>query len=149
MPLAPVPPEVGDYLAEPHLAVVASLRPDGAPHTAATWYGWDGKRILLNMDETRLRLAFMRADPRVSLTIPDRSFGFPQANHRMLSVNGRVVEIRDDTDLADIDALSLRYTGAPFANRGRRRVTALVEIESWYGWQGAGPWPRSPEARPV
>ena len=42
MPSVPLPPEVSAYLAEPHLAVGASLRPDGAPHTAATWYGWDG-----------------------------------------------------------------------------------------------------------
>ena len=141
MPPGPVPAEVSAYLAEPHLAVIASLRPDGAPHTAATWYGWDGERILLSMDETRLRLAFMRADPRVSLTIPDRNWGFPQVNHRMLSVNGRVVEIRDDTGLADFDVLALRYTGRPFPNRNARRVTAVVEIESWYGWEGAVPWP--------
>ena len=141
MPSGPVPPAVSAYLAEPHLAVVATLRGDGSPHTAATWYGWDGERILLSMDETRLRLSFMRRDPRVSLTIPDRDFHLPQTNHRMLSVNGRVVELHDDIGLVDFDRLALRYMGQPYADRAARRVTALVEIDSWYGWEGAERWP--------
>ena len=34
MPSVPIPPEVSAYLAEPHLAVVASLRPDGERRVA-------------------------------------------------------------------------------------------------------------------
>ncbi len=142
MPAGPVPPEVSAFLAEPHLAVVASLRADGTPHTATTWYGWDGERILLSMDETRLRLSFMRRDPRVSLTVLDRHFSYPQAAHRMVSVNGRVVELRDDPGLLDFDLLALRYTGRPYLQRDARRVTAVVEIDSWYGWEHTGHWPR-------
>ena len=82
MPRGPVPAEVSAFLAEPNLAIIATLRPDGAPHTATTWFAWDGERILLSMDESRLRLRFIRNDPRVSLTIPDSGFTVPQAAHR-------------------------------------------------------------------
>src|SRR4029453_12781022 len=68
LPRVPVPPEVDDFLAQPNPAVVATLRPDGSPHTVPTWYDWEDGRVLLNMDESRLRLQFMQRDPRAALT---------------------------------------------------------------------------------
>jgi len=42
-------------------AVVASLRADGSPHTAATWFELeDDGHVLLDMDESHRRLDFMR-----------------------------------------------------------------------------------------
>jgi hypothetical protein len=52
--------------------------------------------------------------------------------YRAVTVLGRVVEIRDDEELADIDRLSLRYRGTPYRNRERKRVTALIEPERWH-----------------
>ena len=52
--------------------------------------------------------------------------------YRAVTVLGRVVELRDDEGLVDIDRLSQRYRGAPYWNRGRPRVTALVEPERWH-----------------
>src|SRR5262249_59310658 len=69
MPPTPVPADVDAFLRQPNPAVVASLRPDGSPHTAATWYDWDGERVYLNMDHTRLRLRFMRRDGRIAVTV--------------------------------------------------------------------------------
>ena len=59
MPDVPVPHSDEQFLREPHFAVVATLQPDGAPHTAMTWYDWDDGRILVNMDHSRLRLRFL------------------------------------------------------------------------------------------
>ena len=92
MPTAPVPPEVVAFLRQPNPAVVASLRADGSPHTAATWYDWeeDG-HVLLNMDESRRRLDFMRRDPRVTLTALGREdWG------RYVTLFGRIVRIESD-----------------------------------------------------
>ena len=70
MPRVPVPPEVDAFLAEPNPAVVATVSPSGAPHTAATWYDWEDGRVFLNMDESRLRLRYMRENPAIALTRP-------------------------------------------------------------------------------
>src|ERR687883_289482 len=67
MPPTPVPADVDDFLSRPNPAVVATLRPDGSPHSAATWYDWESGRVLLNMDASRLRLQHMRRDPRAPL----------------------------------------------------------------------------------
>ena len=136
MPQPPLPADVEAFLELPNPAVVASLRPDGSPHTVATWYAWEDGGLLLNMDSSRTRLEFMRNDPRVSLTVLDHEdWG------RHVSLYGRVVSIDDDVDLRDIDRLSLRYAGRPFGSRDRQRFSARVELDSWYGWIDTRPWP--------
>jgi PPOX class probable F420-dependent enzyme len=126
------PAEIDELLRRPNPAVVATLRPDGSPHTVATWYVWDGERVLLNMDEARARLGFMRRDPRVSLTVLDA-----ESWYRQVTLLGRVAEFVDDDELTDIDRLSRHYGGEPFRDRQSRRVSAWVEVESWHLWPPA------------
>ena len=139
MPKPPLPPEADELLRRANPAVIATLRAGGSPHTAATWYDWDGARLLVNMDRSRLRVANMRRDPHVSLTVLDA-----ESWYRQLTLLGRVVDITDDAELADIDRLALRYTAQPFRNRARESVSAWIELDSWYGWENASPWPRTP-----
>ena len=47
----PLPEAAVTMLAKPNPSVIATLRPDGQPVTAATWYLWDNGRVLVNMDE--------------------------------------------------------------------------------------------------
>jgi PPOX class probable F420-dependent enzyme len=136
VPSLPLPPEVDELLRRPNPAVVATLRPDGSPHTVATWYLWDGDRVLLNMDESRLRLRFLRRDPRVALTVLDEGSWY-----RHVSLVGRVVELVEDGDLQDVDRLARHYTGEPFRDRRRRSVSAWVEPSTWHAWEGGRPWP--------
>src|SRR2546427_11104656 len=68
MPKLPLPPEADQLLRKANPAVIATIRKDGSPHTAVTWYGWDGNRALVNMDETRGRLQHMRPDGRIAVT---------------------------------------------------------------------------------
>ena len=129
MPRVPVPPEIDAFLAEPNPAVVATVSPSGAPHTAATWYDWEDGRVFLNMDESRLRLRYMRANPAVALTVlADGDW------YRQITLLGHVVSIEDDPDLTGIDRLSIRYGGEPFHSRDARRVNAWMEPERWSGW---------------
>ena len=136
MPHVPVPAEVDEFLARANPAVVATLRPDGSPHSVPTWYDWDDGRILLNMDESRQRLRFLHRDPRAAVTVLDADDWY-----RHISLIGRVVSIEADAGLADIDRLAVRYTGQPFRRRDSKRVSAWLEPERWHGWSGAGPWP--------
>ena len=137
MPKLPLPPEVDRLLRKANPAVIATLRKDGSPHTAVTWYDWDGERLLVNMDATRARLKHIRRDPRVSLTVMDS-----ESWYRQLTIFGRVDEIRDDPEFKDIDRLSLRYTRRQFQSRLRTRISALIEPDRWYGWEGSTPWPQ-------
>jgi len=129
MPRLPLPSELEELVGRANPAVVATVRPDGGPHTAATWYDWESGRVLLNMDESRARLRHIHEDPRVSLTVFD---GDNWEQH--VTLFGRVISIEIDEDLADIDRLAMRYTGKPFGTRERRRVTAWMEPGLWSSW---------------
>ena len=132
MPKPPLPDDVRELLAKPNPAVITSLRPDGQPVSVATWYLLQGDRILVNMDEGRRRLEYLRNDPRVSLTALDEGNWYTH-----VSVQGRVVEMYDDPELTDIDRLSMHYRGSPYPTRDRRRVSARIRVESWHGWGSA------------
>ena len=106
MPEPPVPPDVDAFLRRPNPAVIATVRPDGSPHTVATWYDWDGARVLVNMEVMRLRLRFMRRDARVSLTALGEENWYSH-----VSLLGRVVSLEEDPNLVDIDRLAMRYAG--------------------------------------
>ena len=135
MPKPPLPQELTEFLARPNPSVIASLMPDGSPHTAATWYIWADGRVLVNMDETRKRLQYIRNDPRVSITVVGEGEWY-----RQITLRGRAVSIEPDDDLGDIDRLARHYTGEPYANRESPRVSAWIEVESWYGWIGGRLW---------
>src|SRR3954466_3992418 len=130
MPRGTVPDDLVEFLRRPNPCVVATIRPGGEPHTAATWYAWqDDGTVLLNMDASRRRLDHVRADPRVALTVLDDGNWYSH-----VSLLGRVRELRRDPDLADIDWLARHYTGRPYRDRSRDSWTAVVAVERWHGW---------------
>ncbi|GAA4722175.1 PPOX class probable F420-dependent enzyme [Promicromonospora umidemergens] len=124
----PVPENIAQILKQPNPAVMATVRPDGAPLSVATWYLYDDGRVLFNLDGTRKRLDHLRADPRVSLTVLDGDSWY-----RHTSLRGRVT-ITPDEDLAGIDRLSTHYTGNPYPDRVSPRFDAWMEIESFHSW---------------
>jgi PPOX class probable F420-dependent enzyme len=135
VPRVPVPSELSVFLSRPNPAVIATLRADGSPHTVSTWYDWVDGRVLVNMDESRMRLGHLRRDPRAALTAMDADDWY-----RHVSLIGRVVSIEPDAKLADIDKLAVRYTGKPFRGRQAKRVSAWLEPERWHAWSGGGAW---------
>jgi PPOX class probable F420-dependent enzyme len=134
MPKPPLPAELDEFLSRPNPSVIATLRPDGSPHTAATWYLWEDGRLLVNMDEGRRRLDHLRADPRVSLTVLADDW------YRHVTLQGRVTSLEDDPQLEHIDRLSRHYIGRPYPQRDRARVSAWIEVERWHSWAGGRPW---------
>lgn len=125
----PLPPEAQALLRKPNPCVMATLRSDGTPVSTPTWYLWEDGRVLINMDEGRVRLRHLRRDPRVTLTVLDSDNWYTH-----VTLIGRVAEMRDDEGLADIDRLSRHYSGDAYPDRERSRVSAWVEVERWHGW---------------
>jgi PPOX class probable F420-dependent enzyme len=121
--------EIRAFLEAPNHAVISTVRPDGQPVSVATWYLLDGDRILVNMEDSRKRIGYLREDPRISLTVLDADNWY---NH--VSLQGRVVEWRDDEDLADIDRLSRHYGGDPYPKRDKPRISAWIEVAHTHTW---------------
>ena len=132
MPPAPLPEELSRFLGAPHPAVVSSVRPDGAPITAATWYAWEDGRVVLSMEADGLRARNLRGNPAIALTVLADDW------YSQVSLIGRVVEFRADPGLAVLDRLSILYTGEPYDDRTLDPVTALVEIDRWSAFGSPG-----------
>jgi hypothetical protein len=81
------------------------------------------------MDEGRKRLEHMRHDPRVALDLLDESGWYTHVR-----TTGHVEELREDTELADIDRLARQYTGRPYPRRDRRWISAWIAGDGWYRW---------------
>jgi PPOX class probable F420-dependent enzyme len=134
VPKPPLPPALDEFLKQPNPSVIASLKADGGPHTAATWYLWEDGRVLVNMEASRKRLEHLRRDPRVSLTVLDKDLWY-----RHVTLSGRVTLV-DDPELRDIDRLCRHYMGDAYSNREDRRISAWIEVESWHAWNLGQAW---------
>ena len=126
---SPLSDQAKEMLAKANPAVISTVRSDGQPVSAATWYLLRGEEILVNMDEGRVRLKHMRKDPRVSLTVLDSDDWYTH-----VTVIGRVTRMYDDDGLADIDALSRHYSGQEYPQRDRRRISAVIQVDRVHGW---------------
>ena len=129
MPKPPLTDEVADFLRRPNYATISVVRPDGQPVSVPTWYFFEHGQVLVNMDARRKRLAYLREDPRISLSAMD-----PDSWITHVSLQGRVTELVDDHDLAGIDRIARHYTGKPYAVRDRARITARIDVDRWHGW---------------
>ncbi|MFH5227436.1 PPOX class F420-dependent oxidoreductase [Antrihabitans spumae] len=104
------------------LAHVASVLPDGGPHSVPVWIGTEGDHIAIFTGPGSRKARNLRRDPRValSLTPPDNPF-------EPVIVRGRVVEwVEGDAGWAIVDRISLKYTGQTYP-RDEVRVAALIE----------------------
>lgn len=87
-------------------AVLATLMNNGSPQITPIWFNTDGKHILLNSSEGRVKDRNMRAHPEVALAILD-----PKNPYRYIQIRGRVAEITNEGAEEHIDALAYKYTG--------------------------------------
>jgi PPOX class probable F420-dependent enzyme len=110
-----------DTAAVAHLATVL---PDGSPHSVPVWVGAEGDRVAFLTGPGSRKARNLRRDPRValSMTAPDNPF-------EPVIIRGRVIEWLDgDAAWEVIDRISTRYIGQPYS-REQERVVALIEPE--------------------
>ncbi|MFO0689112.1 MAG: TIGR03618 family F420-dependent PPOX class oxidoreductase [Myxococcota bacterium] len=104
-------------------AHLATLEADGSPKVEPVWLGREGDRLLVATDRKSRKSINLERDPRVAISLVARANPYEQ-----LLIRGRVVEARDDADLAGLDALSQTYLGQPFPRRKwSSRVLYVIE----------------------
>ena len=109
----------------PNFAHLATLMPDGSPHSTPIWVGREGDQIVICTSEGSLKARNTKRDPRVALSIVDLGNPYEEAQ-----IRGRVIERRPDPELKTIDPISHKYIGKPFPMRGYEgRVALIVEVD--------------------
>jgi PPOX class probable F420-dependent enzyme len=93
-----------------HLATVA---PDGSPHSVPVWMLRDGDRLAFFTQTTSRKAEHLRSERRVSVSVVDAADPY-----RNVHLRGRVREtVEGDEALAIIDRISDKYIGMPFPMR--------------------------------
>jgi PPOX class probable F420-dependent enzyme len=117
-------PDVRRVLDGTSIAHLATVLPDGSPHTTPIYVGADGDRIVFFTGPDKRKARNLRRDPRLALSIAPVDNPF-----QPVVIRGRVVEwIEGDAAWQIVDQLSAKYTGAPYP-RGQERVVAVIEPE--------------------
>jgi len=115
-------PDVRRHLDGTPVAHLATVLPDGSPHTVPLWVATRGDQVVFLTGPGSRKARNLRRDPRValSLTAADNPF-------EPVVIRGRVVEwLEGDAAWEIVDELSRKYIGGPYS-REQERVVAVIE----------------------
>jgi PPOX class probable F420-dependent enzyme len=122
-------PDVRRVLDGTSNAHIATVLPDGGPHSVPVWIGTEGDHIAILTGPNSRKARNLRRDPRVALSLTE-----PGNPYQPVIIRGRVIEwLEGDAAWTIIDRISTKYTGGPYP-RGDERVVALIEPD----WERIG-----------
>lgn len=120
--------DIRHYFERAAVAHIATLMPDGAPHSVPVWVGVEGDLLAFFTGEGTTKDRNLLHDPRVAISVtrPDQPLD-------MAFVRGTVDRrIEGDEVLPIIDRLSIAYTGQPYGGAASGSVVFLIRPErSW------------------
>src|SRR5215212_2145814 len=120
--MAELSAEVRALFDGPNYGHLATLMPDGSPHSVAVWVGIEDDRVVFFTQPTSQKARNIGRDARVAISITDHANPY-----RTGRVRGRLVATREgDAALEVIDRISHKYTGQPFPMRSG----VVYEIEA-------------------
>ncbi len=105
--------DVRRYFERAALAHVATLMPDGSPHSVPVWVGLEGDDLsFFSLSGSRKDIN-VSADPRVAFSITN-----PANALDMAFVRGKVTRrIEGEAAMPVVDRIAERYTGGPYEIR--------------------------------
>jgi len=116
-----IPDELRDLFEEPALAHVSYLNGKGQIVTWPMWVDFDGEHVLISSPVGSRKGRSFRERPQVAISIVSGKNPW-----HWLSASGRVVDIQPDENLAFIDRMSRKYTGAEYQRRSPREIFSVA-----------------------
>jgi PPOX class probable F420-dependent enzyme len=114
--------EARALFAGPNIAHIATLLPDGAPHSVPMMMDVEGEYLAFFTSPHSRKGRNLQLDDRVAISVTDR-----ENLVRSALVRGRVVKrIGGDAGWEIVDRIFAKYTGGPYP-RGEEREAFLVE----------------------
>ncbi|MEM7128405.1 MAG: PPOX class F420-dependent oxidoreductase [Chloroflexota bacterium] len=103
-----IPETHRDLIEGPILVTLATVMPNGTPHTTIIWCRFDGAHILFSSSEGGQKNKNMAHNPNVSLMALD-----PQNAGRYLEIRGVVESHFTDRAIEELNRITQLYTGKP------------------------------------
>ena len=117
--------EVRELLEGRNFGHVASVLPDGGPHTVPVWVDTEGDRIVFFTQTGTRKARNLERDGRIAISLVDGANPY-----RTAQIRGRVVEKRTgDPAEVVIERIARKFTGEPFPWRSPNSVVYVVEPE--------------------
>ncbi|WIY05188.1 TIGR03618 family F420-dependent PPOX class oxidoreductase [Amycolatopsis mongoliensis] len=106
------------------VAHLATVLPDGAPHSIPLWVDPEGDHIAIMTGPDSQKARNLRRDPRVALSLTPAENPFEP-----VIIRGRVVEwVEGDAAWEIVDRIATKYIGQPYG-RDQLRVVGLIEVD--------------------
>jgi PPOX class probable F420-dependent enzyme len=117
-------PAVRTAVESTSIAHLATVLPDGSPHSIPLWVSSLDDKIIFLTGPTSQKARNLQLDPRVALSLA------PVDNpYEPVIVRGRVVEwIDGDAGWALVDQIAQKYIGRPYG-RDVERVIGVIEVD--------------------
>ena len=129
------------FLAQPRIAHLVTLRPEGAPHVAPVWFLWDGEhgtkgRAWVMADGGAVKVRNIQSNPSVALSIatPERPLSY-------VVLEGQAAVDSDDLSQV-VERMCVLYDGpgrgADFAKEllGEERMVLLeITVDKVMSWK--------------
>lgn len=123
---AALDPDLAAVLNGSPTAHVATVLPDGAPHSVPVWVGTHEDHVVIMTGPGSQKARNLRRDPRVaiSLTTPDNPFC-------PVVLRGRIVAwLSGQEGWAVVDAIAEKYIHAPY-DRKQERVVGMIAVDHY------------------
>lgn len=125
MPRGSIPDAFHDLLESTAFASVSTLGRTGEPQVNPVWFLWTGTQIQIGLMPGTQKCVNLVRDQRIEIAIahPDNPYSY-------LEVRGHTGPLEPDVDDAVFNAVSTKYTGAPFSleDEGTARFVATVIV---------------------
>ena len=103
--------EIDEFLRGPHIAVVATVDPDGQPHAVPTWYLYEDGEVVFHTGLRSRKYRNLRRSPRVTLCVDGKT-----PPYQAVVLYGRATtEVR--TDHESSRRMAVAYLGERAGNR--------------------------------
>ena len=114
------------FLENPYVGVVTTLRDDGSPHSTVVWVDREDGAVSFNTARGRAKERHVARDPRISLLVVD-----PQDPYKWVAVSGQA-ELVDEGADEQIDKLAKKYLGQeryPWRRPEERRISVKIALD--------------------
>lgn len=120
----PLAPRVRAVLDGTPIAHLATVLPDGGPHSVPLWIGTHGDHVVFMTGPHSRKAVNLHQDPRVAISLVA-----PDDPYVPVILRGHVEAwLTGDDAWPVVDAISGKYTGGPYG-RDQERVVALVRVD--------------------
>ena len=122
-----IPEKYADLLEATAIAHIATIGPEGEPHSTPVWFGWDGQHVLFSLTKKAQKYRNLHLHPRLALSIVD-----PKNPYRYLEIRSHVVRIDEDTDRSFVNSMAKKYLDQdiyPWHRPGDEHMIVRIEPE--------------------